>query len=106
VLIPAVLPEATGDGARLSATLMRFVRERLQAAREGSRFTWTAKALENGVLLSFTETGPEGALSFGADDGALPVGLSSVVQAQGGSVARVADPVAGVTTTIYLRGAA
>lgn len=102
VLIPAVLPEAIGDGARLSATLMRFVRERLEAAREGSRFTWTVKALEKGVLLSFTETGPEGALSFGSDDDAPPAALSSVVQAQGGSVARVADPVAGVTTTIHL----
>lgn len=103
VLIPAALPEATGDAARLSASLMRFVRERLEAAPEGSRFTWTARALESGVLLSFTETAPEGALSFNADDDTPPAALSSVVRAQGGSVARVADPLAGVTTTIHLR---
>lgn len=103
VLVPAVLPEVSGDGARIAAALVRFVRERLEGAREGSRFTWTAKALPRGVLLSFTEVGPEGELSFGTDDETPPVALHNAVESQGGSVARVADPVAGVTTTIHLR---
>ncbi len=105
VLIPATLPDVSCDGARLSAALVRFVRDRLELAREGSRFTWAAKALGGGVLLSFTEMGSEGALSFGTDDDTPPAALSNAVQAQGGSVARVADPVAGVTTTVHLPGA-
>lgn len=103
--VPSALPPVQGDGVRLAAALVRFVRERLEAAREGSRFTFTAKAFDGGVLLSFTELGPEDALSFGSEDDAPPAALSGSVRAEGGSVARVADPVAGVTTTVQLHHA-
>jgi PAS domain S-box-containing protein len=102
VRVPATLPEVKGDPERLGAALARFTRERLEAAPEGSRFTWTAKLLASGVLLSFTEVAPDGAPSFAPDDDAPPAALTAAVEPLGGSVARVADPLAGVTTAVRL----
>jgi hypothetical protein len=74
----------------------------LEAAPEGSHFTWRAKLLASGVLLSFTEVAPDGSPSFATDDDAPPAALTAAVEPLGGSVARVADPLAGVTTAVRL----
>ncbi len=102
LLLPAALPAVKGEPGRLVDAFVRFARERLEAAPEGSRFTWTAKALKAGVLFSFTEVPPDDARSFAPEDECAPASLSAVTEPLGGSVARVADPVAGVTTAVRL----
>jgi nitrogen-specific signal transduction histidine kinase len=102
LMLPAALPTVRGDAGRLADALVRFARERLEAAPEGSRFTWTVKALKAGVLFSFTEVPPDDAKSFALQDEAPPAALAALVEPLGGSLVRVADPVAGVTTAIRL----
>lgn len=104
LLRPADLPPARGDAHRLCRVLERFVDERMDAAPRGTAFTLAAKrhAGEPCVLLSLTETAPAHAASFTLDDDAPPPELEAAVRAAGGAVARVADPVAGVTTTLRL----
>lgn len=104
LLLPARLPRARGDGDRLSLALERFVEERMEAAPRGTAFTLAAKLLaaEGCVLLSLTETAPSHAARFHPDDEVPPRELERVLLASGGAVARVADPVAGVTTTLRL----
>lgn len=104
LLLPARLPRVRGDGDRLALALERFVQERMAAAPRGTAFTLAAKLLaaERCVLLSLTETAPPHAARFDPDDEAPPAELERVLRASGGAVARIADPVAGVTTTLRL----
>jgi len=104
LLLPADLPPARGDALRLCRALERFVDERMAAAPRDTAFTLAAKrhAGEPWVLLSLTETAPAHAASFALDDEAPPPELEAAVRAAGGAIARVADPVAGVTTTLRL----
>ncbi len=104
VLLPPGLPPLRGDGDRLSVAIEAFVRGRVSAAARGTAFTLTAKLLESEgcVLLSVTEVAPPGASSFSLNDDAPPGDLERVIAPWGGAVGRVADPVAGVTTTLRL----
>jgi hypothetical protein len=107
VLLPAGLPLLRGDGDRLSVALEGFVRARVSDAPRGTAFTLTAKLLESEgcVLLSVTEVAPAGAGSFALDDDAPPGALERVIAPWGGAIGRVADPVAGVTTSLRLPAA-
>lgn len=104
LLLPAALPPVCGDGDRLARALARYAEERIEAARTGTAFTLGAKHVvaERCVLISLTEVAPAHSASFGVDDDTPPAALSAVVESWGGAVARIADPVAGVTTTIRL----
>jgi PAS domain S-box-containing protein len=102
LLLPVALPPVRGDGERLAVALSRFARERVEAAPEGAAFTLTAKVLDGSVLLAFTEMAPSDGASFALDDDTPPEALRAVVAPLAGSVSRVADPVAGISTTVCL----
>lgn len=102
LLLPAGLPPVRGDGERLAVALTRFALDRVEASPEGTSFTLTARLLDGSVLLSFTEVPPPGAASFSLDDDSPPLALAAAVEPLGGSVTRVADPLAGITTSLRL----
>jgi hypothetical protein len=102
--LPAGLPPVRGDADRLGRALTRYAEERVESARAGTSFTLAARdlAAERCVLLTLTEVAAAHSASFGADDDVPPAALAAVVEPLGGTVARIADPVAGVTTAIRL----
>lgn len=102
LLLPAGLPPVRGDGERLAVALTRFGLERVEASPKGTSFTLTARLLDGSVLLSFTEVPPAGAASFSLDDDSPPAVLGAAAAPLGASVTRVADPVAGITTSLRL----
>jgi hypothetical protein len=102
--LPAGLPPVRGDADRLARALARYAEERVESARAGTAFTLSARHVpaEQCVILTLTEVAPPHSASFGADDDVPPAALAAVVEPWGGTVARIADPVAGVTTAIRL----
>jgi PAS domain-containing protein len=102
--LPSGLPPVSGDAERLARALTRYAEERVEAARGGTSFALSARHLpaESCVLISLTEVAPAHSASFGVDDDVPPAALAAVVEPCGGAVARIADPVAGVTTAVRL----
>ncbi len=103
VLIPAELPKAQGDGARLELALVRLLRNRLDELEGSATMTLAAKQVGEGAdasLVVSVSEGPSAQRRFGQPE---PPVIREMIEEMGGRLQTANDSKAGRTTSIQLR---
>ena len=100
LLIPATLPDLTGDEGRFAETLLRMVEGRIAASDAPERLTLSARLIGSGddrsLLISVTDHPTEGAEAPFSDEPLVLEALASL----GAEVQGVSSPVVGRTTLL------